>query len=200
VIHSSINAWLQTAAHLNRKANLGEYNMVIALITRNLLEVMVPIYKTMHWQIDTDTILPITMKHLHNTRTLLALRSDQSRAAVVESAMVVSDTVTDNLATDYVYKHTLSESLRGALETTVRLIGDKVAAIEKIPDWCQLGKMPEHWDSLSDGEDASSEGSASRSDVDCSSPPFGLSYNEFGSYSGPGSGSGSGIIDMIYDA
>jgi hypothetical protein len=95
----------------------------------------------MHWQINTDAILQIAMKHLQNAKTLHVLRSHQSRAALVESAMVVSETVIDNLDTDYAYKHEISESLRGALEATIRLVGDEAADIEKILDWCQLNKV-----------------------------------------------------------
>jgi hypothetical protein len=44
MIHKSIRLWLQTAAHLNKKASLGEYDTVTALISDNLLEIMIPVY------------------------------------------------------------------------------------------------------------------------------------------------------------
>jgi hypothetical protein len=88
----------------------------------------------------------------------------------------------------------ISNILRTALGDLLRAIADKIAMIlEVIPDWEELGDLPAFYDLSGTNSEYESDGSTSRSDFDCTDPPFGCApVPGSGSGSSFGTGSGSG--------
>jgi hypothetical protein len=188
VVHVSIANWIMTADSLDRFNTLSEYNQVIVLITTYLQGSMAqslgvcngPTYHaTALLMSDVDLVMQIAMNRLHRAETLRILQSDFSRREILEDTLDVSYVTIYGLVASPLSKQILSAYLRTALMAAIRLVANKVAAIESIPGWSVLGAFQEQSNSWSDGD--SSDGSVfSDGEVDCQSL-FDMSASGYGS-------------------
>ena len=182
IVHVSVANWIMTANSLNRFSTLGEYNPIIVLITTHLQGFMAqslgvcngPAYQEFGLLLsDVDLVIQNAMNRLHCAETLRTLQSDFSRREILEDTLDVAYVTIYGLTAGPLSQQVLAAYLRTALASTIRLVANRLAAIECIPDWSVLDPFQEQSNSWSDGD--SSDGTVfSDDEVDCQSL-FGMS-------------------------